>query len=57
LQELKSLEAIIDQVPESYLKAVFSAHIASRYVYKYGLGGNEFTFFDFMSNLLANPKK
>jgi len=34
LQELVPLDTIIERVPESYLKALFSSHLASRFVYQ-----------------------
>jgi glutamate dehydrogenase len=40
------------RIPENYLKAIFSKHLASRYVYEYGTEGNEFSFFEFMQKYL-----
>ena len=48
LQELVGFEKIVETAPESYLKASFSAYLASRYVYKHGIDANEFAFYDFM---------
>mgnify|MGYP002383962726 CR=1 FL=1 len=48
LQELVGLDGVIKNAPESYIRAIFSAYLASRYVYKYGVEATEFAFFDFM---------
>jgi len=48
LQELVGLDGVIANAPESYIRAIFSAYLASRYVYKYGVEATEFAFFDFM---------
>jgi hypothetical protein len=40
------------RVPEVYTKAIFSAYLASRYVYKHGIAANEFAFFEFMQPYL-----
>lgn len=53
LTEKLGLQTVLDNVPESYLQAIFGAYLASRYVYKYGLESNEFGFFDFMQPFLA----
>ena len=50
LQKLVGLDELITRLPEPYQQAVFGYYIASRYVYKYGLSGKEFAFFEFMSN-------
>ena len=36
----------------NYLKAIFSKHLASYYVYEYGSEGNEFSFFEFMQKYI-----
>jgi glutamate dehydrogenase len=51
LQELVGLENIIERLPEDYIKAVLGYWVASRYVYKNGLQGNEFSFFEFMLSI------
>jgi len=43
------LETILQRVPEGYIRAIFGAHLASRYIYQYGLNPNEFKFFEFAS--------
>lgn len=48
LKEL-GFDTITERVPETYLKAIFSAHLASSYIYKYGLTASEFDFYEFLS--------
>jgi len=52
LQELLDIDTILKRVPEVYLKSIFSAYVASRYVYKFGVEANEFAFFEFMQPFL-----
>lgn len=52
LQELVGLETLVQNAPESYLRAIFCAYISSRYIYKYGVDANEFAFFEFMQPYL-----
>ena len=54
LQKLVPLDELMTRLPEPYQQAVFGYYIASRYVYKYGLSGREFAFFEFMSNFDSN---
>jgi len=54
LQELKSIEKILERVPESYSKATFSAYLSSRYIYKYGINANEFAFYEYMQSILTS---
>lgn len=56
LQELIGIDAILQRVPESYLRAIFGAYLASRYIYKYGIRANEFAFFEFMQPFLASKQ-
>ena len=49
LQDLVGLDKLLEQTPEAYIRAIFSAYLASRYVYRFGIDANEFAFFDFMS--------
>jgi len=44
------------RVPENYVRAIFGAYLASRYVYQHGLSANEFAFFEFMQNYLKNTQ-
>jgi len=53
LQDLLTLDNIIKRVPEAYLKSIFSAYIASRYVYRFGIDANEFAFFQFIQPYLT----
>jgi len=39
---------ILKRVPGTYLKAVFASRLASRYIYSYGLEGNEIDFHNFL---------
>jgi len=48
LQKLLGMDTIMKRLPESYLTSILSAHLASRYVYLYGLSANEFAFYQFM---------
>jgi glutamate dehydrogenase len=52
LIEVIGIENIMKRVPDSYLQAIFGAHLASRYVYKHGLDANEMAFFEFMQPYL-----
>jgi len=46
LVELVGFDKLLNErIPENYLKAIFSKHLASHYVYQYGSEGNEFSFF------------
>jgi glutamate dehydrogenase len=42
---------ILKRVPMTYLKAVFASHLASRYVYRYGLDANEINFYAFLKEI------
>eukprot|EP01104_Vermistella_antarctica_P019825 TRINITY_DN802_c0_g1_i1.p1 TRINITY_DN802_c0_g1~~TRINITY_DN802_c0_g1_i1.p1 ORF type:complete len:1140 (+),score=371.06 TRINITY_DN802_c0_g1_i1:186-3605(+) len=46
------LDVIVERVPESYLRAIFSSYLASRYVYKFGLTTAEMLFFEFIREYL-----
>lgn len=48
LLDLVGLENILKRVPENYLNAIVSTKLATRFVYKYGLGGNEIDFYKFL---------
>jgi len=52
LLKLVGLHDLLSRVPENYTRAIFGAHLASRYVYKVGLNANEMEFFNFMSNYM-----
>jgi len=49
LQRLVGLDTLMKRLPESYLLALLSAHLASRFVYEYGLSANQFAFWQFMN--------
>ncbi|KAI9467858.1 Glutamate/Leucine/Phenylalanine/Valine dehydrogenase-domain-containing protein [Zychaea mexicana] len=42
------LETLVKRVPESYVKAIFGAYLASQFVYRYGSSPDHFAFFEFM---------
>lgn len=48
LLEKLGLETLLKRVPESYVKAIFGAYLASQFVYKYGAHPDHFAFFEFM---------
>ncbi|OBT52925.1 NAD-specific glutamate dehydrogenase [Pseudogymnoascus sp. 24MN13] len=47
------LDAIIERVPDNYLRSIFGSYLASRFVYEFGTSTSQFAFFDFMSKRLA----
>jgi len=49
LQDLLGLDTVLERVPEAYLKAIFSMHLASKYVYKHGSAPNPYKFYEFMA--------
>jgi glutamate dehydrogenase len=52
---LNGVDKVLERVPESYLRAIFSRYLASRYVYKCGIAKNpEFAFFAFLQPFLKN---
>jgi glutamate dehydrogenase len=50
LIEKVGLEALLKRVPNNYLKAMFGAHLASRYVYRYGMSATPVDFVEFVKN-------
>ncbi len=44
-------ERLLRRLPPNYLRALFASHLASRYVYQYGLEANEINFTSFLRNL------
>ena len=48
LLEKLGMETLLQRVPESYIKAIFGATLASQFVYKYGAHPDNFAFFEFM---------
>jgi glutamate dehydrogenase len=59
LQELVpgGLETILSRLPDNYVKAYFCCHLASHFVYKYGLNAGEFAFFEFIDQYVSDPGK
>ncbi|EGC37734.1 NAD+ dependent glutamate dehydrogenase [Dictyostelium purpureum] len=51
LLNLLGVDKIMERVPVPYVKAIFGAYLASRFVYQYGLSSPEFAFYSFISNL------
>jgi len=51
LQEQIGLDTIISRLPEDYIRATLGYWVASQYVYRHGIQGNEFTFFEFMQEV------
>jgi len=54
LQRLIGLKNVMTRVPPAYVRAIFGAYLASRYVYQHGLSANEFAFFEFMQPYLKH---
>eukprot|EP01096_Ripella_sp_DP13-Kostka_P008034 TRINITY_DN2983_c0_g1_i1.p1 TRINITY_DN2983_c0_g1~~TRINITY_DN2983_c0_g1_i1.p1 ORF type:complete len:1014 (+),score=541.19 TRINITY_DN2983_c0_g1_i1:179-3220(+) len=52
LIDLIGIDVLLERVPEAYLKAIFGANLASRFVYTHGLDAGEFGFFEFMTEFL-----
>jgi glutamate dehydrogenase len=53
LLQLLGLETLLQRVPETYARAIFSSFLASRYVYQADLSASpEFSFFHFISSYL-----
>ncbi|RCI03327.1 hypothetical protein CU098_001181 [Rhizopus stolonifer] len=48
LLETLGLAKLLERVPETYVKAIFGAYLASQFVYKYGAHPDNFAFFEFM---------
>jgi len=51
LIEQVGFENIMKRVPKIYLKALFAASLAGRYVYQFGLDANEINFYGFLKDL------
>ena len=41
-------ETVLSRTPESYARALFASHIASRFVYTAGLTQSDFAFYEFV---------
>ncbi|KAL0089466.1 Glutamate/Leucine/Phenylalanine/Valine dehydrogenase-domain-containing protein [Phycomyces blakesleeanus] len=48
LLDTLGLDTLLERVPENYVKAIFGAHLASMFIYKYGPHPDNFAFFEFM---------
>ncbi|KAI8882686.1 NAD-dependent glutamate dehydrogenase [Backusella circina FSU 941] len=48
LLDTLGLPTLLERVPDNYVKAIFGAYLASRFVYKYGPHPDNFAFFEFM---------
>ncbi|OLY81852.1 NAD-specific glutamate dehydrogenase [Smittium mucronatum] len=55
LQNL-GLETIMKRVPQAYLKSIFSAHLASGFIYEFGTEPTQFSFFEYMSPYYSKAK-
>ena len=49
--DLVPLDVLYKRVPEPYLRAIFAGYLASRFVYEYGVSGDQFAFYQFMKTL------
>eukprot|EP00300_Choanocystis_sp_HF-7_P013900 c18495_g2_i1.p1 GENE.c18495_g2_i1~~c18495_g2_i1.p1 ORF type:complete len:1269 (+),score=296.21 c18495_g2_i1:311-3808(+) len=49
-------EKVVERLPMAYRRALFAAALGSSYVYKFGLGGSEFTFYSFINDLRSTGK-
>lgn len=45
------LDTLLDRLPESYQRALFSSWVASHFIYKYGVNGSNVDFFHFARDL------
>jgi len=50
------LSVILERVPEAYCKWIFSAYLASDYVYSHGHDTTEFTFMTYVNNIRVREK-
>jgi glutamate dehydrogenase len=54
LLDLVGMEKITQRVPETYMRAIFGASLASRFVYECGIHSPEFAFFTFVQKYINN---
>ncbi|KAL1916544.1 uncharacterized protein VTP21DRAFT_5735 [Calcarisporiella thermophila] len=47
------LDELLKRVPENYVRAIFGAYLASRFIYQYGTQPSQFAFFEFMTPYFA----
>jgi glutamate dehydrogenase len=45
------LDALLERLPETYQRALFSSWVASHYIYKYGVNSSSVDFFHFARDL------
>lgn len=48
-----SKEELLKRLPESYTRAFFASQLASRFIYSVGLGAPEFSFYEFIEQLIG----
>ncbi|RLN81155.1 hypothetical protein BBO99_00003937 [Phytophthora kernoviae] len=46
-------EELLSRLPESYTRALFASQLASRFIYSVGLGAPEFSFYEFIEELIG----
>ena len=51
LQEKVGLDTLLERIPDPYLLAMFSSHLASNFVYEFGIATSPMTFYTFMNRL------
>jgi glutamate dehydrogenase len=51
LLEKVGLKVLLDRIPDPYLLAMFSSHLASNFVYEFGINTSPMTFYTFMNTL------
>ncbi|GMF17792.1 unnamed protein product [Phytophthora lilii] len=47
-------EELLKRLPESYTRAFFASQLASRFIYSVGLGAPEFSFYEFIEELIGS---
>lgn len=50
-KKVGGLDVIIKRLPENYLRSMFSSHISSHFVYKYGPNAKQLSFFSYIGSL------
>eukprot|EP00052_Salpingoeca_macrocollata_P027944 m.267599 g.267599 ORF g.267599 m.267599 type:complete len:1069 (-) comp22804_c7_seq3:147-3353(-) len=49
LQRTIGFDTIVDRLPSTYARALFASHVASRFIYEYGLHTPEFAFYEWVA--------
>lgn len=57
LQRAVGLDQCLERVPLPYLRAMFSSHLASNFVYQHGIEANQLSFFTFMNAKIDGSRK